>query len=83
MRLPGIWPAIAVRTSASVSLSSFTNAGTRSLVTTSSSTAFAIWGKSASELNQYQLKTNLLESVCNHISNSPTFILNQTPQRGK
>jgi len=39
---PGIWPAIAVRTSASLSLRSFTKAGTRSLETTSSSTAFAI-----------------------------------------
>lgn len=39
---PGIWPAIAVRTSASVSLRSFTNEGTMSRVTTSSCTAFAI-----------------------------------------
>ena len=39
---PGIWPAIAVRTSASLSLRSFTKAGTRSLDTVSSSTAFAI-----------------------------------------
>lgn len=40
--LPGICPAMAVRTSASVSFNSFTNAGTRSRVTVSSSTAFAI-----------------------------------------
>lgn len=46
MPIPGICPAIAVRTSASVSLSNLTNAGTRSLVTTSSSTAFAIWARS-------------------------------------
>lgn len=39
---PGICPAIALRTSASVSLRSLTKAGTKSRLTTSSSTAFAI-----------------------------------------
>jgi hypothetical protein len=45
--VPGICPAIALRTSASVSLRSLTNAGTRSRLTTSSSTAFAIWTRLA------------------------------------
>lgn len=44
---PGIWPAIAVLTSASLSFSSLTNAGTKSLDTTSSSTALAICKMSA------------------------------------
>lgn len=39
---PGIWPAIAVRTSASVSFRNLMKAGTRSRLTTSSSTALAI-----------------------------------------
>ena len=41
---PGIWPVIAVRTSASLSFRSLTNAGTRSLVRVSSSTTSAIFG---------------------------------------
>lgn len=40
---PGIWLAIAVLTSASLSFNNFTKAGTRSRVTTSSLTAFAIF----------------------------------------
>lgn len=42
LQKPGIWPAIAVRTSASLSLRSLTKAGTKSRDTTSSSTALAI-----------------------------------------
>src|ERR1035438_8646740 len=82
LQKPGICPAIAVRTSASVSFRSFTKAGTRSLVTTSSSTAFAICRTSAN-IHAFAYSTNLFKSVGHHVSDTPALVFNQTPQRRK
>lgn len=83
---PGICPAIAVRTSASLSLSSLTNAGTRSRETTSSSTALAIYSRAAlaSVLpSRSGSAVYLLEPVGYHVAHSPALVLYQVAQRGK
>jgi len=82
--LPGICPAIAVRTSASVSLSNLTKAGTRSRLTTSSSTAFAICSCVSGVGKPWSGgKADLLKPVCHHIPHPPALVLEQASQSCK
>lgn len=87
---PGIWPAMAVRASASLSLSNLMNAGTRSLETTSSSTAFAIYSRTSllafgaiPPSFSHSATTHLLETISNHVSHTPALVLYKVAQRSK